>query len=78
MQSVNWYRHVYAERQVASDPEDLVFLNDNQAIESQIVKLSFEFAKADAALAKTATSPHDSATRHSAAPLLRTLRTLSS
>ena len=59
LQSVNWYRHVYTEREVASDPGDLVFLNDNQAIESQIVKLSFEFARADAALAKTATSPHD-------------------
>ena len=59
LQSVNWYRHVYTERQVASDPADLVFLNDNQAIESQIVELSFEFAKADVALAKTATSPHD-------------------
>jgi len=56
---VNWYRHVYTERQVGSDPGDLVFLNDNQALETQIVKLSFEFAKADAALAKTATSPHD-------------------
>jgi hypothetical protein len=59
LQSVNWYRHVYTERQVGSDPADLVFLNDNQALESQIVKLSFEFAKADAALAKTATSQHD-------------------
>src|SRR5277367_619747 len=59
LQSVTWYRHFYSERQVASDPGDLVFLNDNQALESQIVKLSFEFAKADAALAKTATSPHD-------------------
>jgi len=59
LQSVNWYRHVYAERQVASDPEDLVFLNDNQTIESQIVELSFEFAKADVAVAKTATSSHD-------------------
>jgi len=56
---VNWYRHVYTEREVASDPGDLVFLNDNQAIEGQIAKLSFEFAKADAALAKTATSSHD-------------------
>ena len=59
LQSVNWYRHVYTEREVASDPGDLVFLNDNQALESQIVKLSFEFARADAALAKAATSPHD-------------------
>src|SRR5260370_14015715 len=67
LQSVNWYRHVYTERQVASDPGDLVFLNDNQAIESQIVKLSFEFAKADAALAKAASSAHDGATT-SAAP----------
>ncbi len=67
LQSVNWYRHVYTERQVASDPADLVFVNDNQAIESQIVKLSFEFAKADAALAKTASSAHDAATT-SAAP----------
>jgi hypothetical protein len=39
LQSVNWYRHTYSERQVASDPADLVFLNDNQALESQIVKL---------------------------------------
>src|SRR6266436_2173720 len=67
LQSVNWYHHVYCERQVASDPQDLVFLNDNQAIESQIVKLSFEFAKADAALAKTASSAHGAATT-SAAP----------
>jgi mechanosensitive ion channel-like protein len=59
LQSVNWYRHVYTERQVASDPGDLVFLNDNQAIESEIVKLSFEFAKTDAVLAKTPTSPRN-------------------
>jgi hypothetical protein len=52
LQSVNWYRHVYTQRQVASDPGDLIFLNGNQAIEGQMVKLSFEFAKADAALAK--------------------------
>ncbi len=66
LQSVDWYRHVYTERQVASDPADLVFLNDNQAIESQIVKLSFEFAKADAALAKTASSAHGVATTSTA------------
>jgi mechanosensitive ion channel-like protein len=59
LQSVNWYRHVYTERQVASNPEDLVFLNDNQALENQIASLSFEFAKADVALAKTVTPPRD-------------------
>src|SRR5580658_125743 len=50
LQSVKWYRHVYTERQVANEPADLMFLDDNQAIERQIVKLSFEFAKAEAAL----------------------------
>jgi len=59
LQSMTWYRHLYTERQVASDPGDLVFLNDNQALERQIVQLSFEFAKADAALAEMAPSPHD-------------------
>jgi hypothetical protein len=58
LQSVNWYRHVYTERQVANEPADLIFLDDNQAIERQIVKLSFEFAKADASLQTGTTSLH--------------------
>src|ERR1700729_2249130 len=48
LQSVSWYRHVYTERQIANEPSDLVFLDANQEIEQQIVKLSFDFAKADA------------------------------
>jgi Mechanosensitive ion channel len=63
LQSVNWYRHVYTEREVASDPEDLVFLNDNQPIETQIVELSFAFAKADVALEKTGSTAHDASTK---------------
>jgi hypothetical protein len=58
LQSVNWYRHVYTERQVANESPDLMFLDDNQAIERQIVKLSFEFAKADATLETNAASSH--------------------
>jgi hypothetical protein len=59
---VNWYRHVYAERQVANEPADLMFLDDNQAIERQIVKLSFEFAKADAVVVTSAASSHGGTT----------------
>jgi small-conductance mechanosensitive channel len=58
LQSVNWYRHVYIERQVANDPADLIFLDENQAIERQIAKLSFEFAKADAMLETSSASLH--------------------
>jgi len=58
LQSVNWYRHVYAERQVANEPTDFMFLDDNQGVEQQIVKLSFEFAKSDAAVETSAASSH--------------------
>lgn len=58
LQSVTWYRHVYTERQVSDEPADLVFLDDNQEIERQIVKISFEFAKADTVLEASAASLH--------------------
>jgi hypothetical protein len=58
LQSVEWYRHGYNERQVANEPADLIFLDDNQTIERQIVKLSFEFAKADALLEANAAPSH--------------------
>ncbi len=60
LQSVDWYHHVYAERQVASEPADQLFLDNNRAIEAQVIKLSFEFAKADAAAATAASSPQQS------------------
>jgi len=68
IQSVNWYRHVYAERQVANEPADLVFLDDNQAIERQIVKLSFEFAKAEATLETGTPSSHSRPTSSDPSP----------
>jgi hypothetical protein len=59
LESVNWYRHVNAELEVASDPGDLLFLEDNRAIEGQIARLSFEFAKADATLAAEVPLQHN-------------------
>jgi Mechanosensitive ion channel len=69
LQSVTWYRHVYTERQVANEPADLMFLDDNQAIELQILKFSFEFAKAEATL-QTRDTPffHDTTTSSDAPP----------
>jgi hypothetical protein len=49
----------HAEREVASDPGDFLFLEDNQTIEGQIATLSFEFAKADAVLAVEVPSQHN-------------------
>lgn len=51
--SIDWYRHRAAEEQVATEPADLVFLEDNRSIARQVVQLSFDFARADASLAAT-------------------------
>ena len=47
-ESIDWYRQCAIERQVASDPADLVFVEDNRPRAAQIVQLSFDFARADA------------------------------
>ena len=52
-ESIDWYRHCAIERQIATDPVDLVFLEDNRTMAAQIVQLSFEFARADASVAAT-------------------------
>src|SRR5271166_6795379 len=54
-ESIDWYRHRAIERQIATEPVDLVFLEDNRPVAAQIVQLSFDFARADASVA--ATSP---------------------
>jgi hypothetical protein len=50
-QTIDWYRHGPIERQMATGPIDLVFVEDNRPIALQIVRLSFDFARADAAIA---------------------------
>ena len=47
-ESIDWYHHCAIERQLAIGPVDLVFLEDNRAGAAQILRLSFDFAKADA------------------------------
>ncbi len=53
-ESIDWYRHRAIERQIATEPVDLVFLEDNRPVAAQIVQLSFDFARADASAAATA------------------------
>jgi len=47
-ESIDWYRHCAIERQIATDPVDLVFLEDNRPGAAQILQLSLDFARADA------------------------------
>jgi Mechanosensitive ion channel len=48
--TIDWYRSRAIEQQVAADPVDLVFLEDNRQIAGQIVQLSFDFARVDASI----------------------------
>src|SRR5262249_17453015 len=47
-QSVVWHRQLSAQQQLVSEPSDVLFLRDNRQLADQIVRLSFDFAKAQA------------------------------
>src|SRR5689334_6148988 len=49
-QTITWQRHFAVEQQIATEPADVIFLNDNRALLNQVVKLSFDFARAEAEL----------------------------
>lgn len=54
-QTISWYRHNSVEQQLATEPSDILYVNDNRQIADQVLRLSFDFARADAQLmAKTA------------------------
>jgi Mechanosensitive ion channel len=56
-ESIDWYHHCAIERQIATEPVDLVFLEDNRPSAGEILQLSFDFARADA---QSSTAPGDS------------------
>ena len=47
-QTINWYRQIDAERQIATEPEDIIAVSDDRALADQIVRQAFEFARAEA------------------------------
>src|ERR1700745_2922122 len=59
-ETIDWYRHRTIERQLAVEPSDALFVEENRRIAPQIVQLAFDFAKADASLSSTT---HQSAFR---------------
>ncbi|PWT97647.1 MAG: hypothetical protein C5B51_30965 [Terriglobia bacterium] len=48
--TVDWYRHLPASQRIGTEPADLLFLETNRPITTEIVRLSFEFGKAIAAV----------------------------
>jgi hypothetical protein len=52
-QTITWYRQGLQQQEVATEPSDVLVLSDNRQLASQVVRLAFEFARAEApAIAK--------------------------
>jgi small-conductance mechanosensitive channel len=47
-QSLTWYRQMNVVQQIANDPSEVTIVSDNRQLEAQIVRLSFDFARAEA------------------------------
>src|SRR5262245_32474161 len=47
-QSVVWHRQLTTQQQLVSEPADVLFLRDNRQLADQIVRQSFDFARARA------------------------------
>ena len=53
-QTILWYRQLTVQQQLATEPSDVLFLNDNRQLADETVRLSFDFARAEAqVLART-------------------------
>lgn len=47
-QTLTWYRQMGVTQQIASDPSEVTIVTDNRQLAIQIVRLSFDFARAEA------------------------------
>ena len=55
-QTIDWYHGIAVQQQIAATPTDYAILYDNRQAAAQAVRLSFEFARAEAAFAVEPTS----------------------
>jgi len=52
-QTITWYRQLALQQQLATEPNDIISLNDNRQLADQIVRLSFDFARAQSQAVST-------------------------
>jgi hypothetical protein len=46
--SISWYRQTAVEKQIATQPADLAFLDQNHRVSDQVVQLAFDYARGQA------------------------------
>ena len=61
--TTDWYRHLPTAQRIGMAPADLLFIEDNRSITTNVVRLSFDFGKAMAAIDPPPSSPELGTTR---------------
>src|SRR5437899_3900593 len=56
-QSILWHRQLTTQQQLATEPSDVLFLRDNRQLADQVVKLSFDYARARAQMLGSSGAP---------------------
>jgi hypothetical protein len=59
IETIDWYRLLSVEQQIASQPRDMLFLENNRPIGVQVVRFSFDFARAAVAFEARTSVPAD-------------------
>lgn len=48
--AISWYRQLSVQRSIAEEPSDILAVNDNKQIADQVIRLAFDYARAQADL----------------------------
>ena len=66
-QVIGWYRHLAIEEGLITDPAEMLFVSEDRQMADQVLNLSFEFAKAQAARLTAAQNEYVSGKPHAVA-----------
>ena len=76
-QAINWYQQLAVEQQIADEPSDALVLSDNRQVADQVVRLAFDYARAQAAALVKQGTATSSDTQNPAAARFQSLTQLS-
>ena len=63
-ETIGWYQQLASEERLATEPAETLFVNDSRQNALQIVKLAFQYARADAALLMSEKAPATTGPTH--------------
>lgn len=76
-QAIEWYRGLSAEAQVAREPSGVLVLNDDRTTADQVVRLSFDYARAQARILATSSASDQPVSQTGSTPQYQSLYELS-